>query len=80
MNNSKKIRYSVCEEIFTIKHLPRKPIYSIRDISKIFNLSTKAIRSLVSSGELIPLDHPESAKFLAQELEDYIKDSRKMRR
>jgi hypothetical protein len=70
-------RYSLLEGIAAIKGLPLQPMYTTKDVAKIFNVSARTIQNWISSGQLIPRDLPGRAKFLPQDLEDFLIASRK---
>ncbi len=70
-------RYPLLEGILAIKGLPLQPMYTTNDVAKIFNVSVRAIQNRISSGQLIPRDLPGRAKFLPQDLEDFLVASRR---
>lgn len=72
-------KYPLLEELLAISQTPLKPMYSIRDIASIFQVSVRAIQNRVASGQLVARDLPGRAKFLAQDLEDFLKASKRGR-
>jgi hypothetical protein len=70
-------RYPLLEQILAIQGLRLQPTYTTKDVAKIFNVCARAIQNRISSGQLIARDLPGRAKFLPQDLEDFLKASRK---
>ena len=77
MNNSGTNSYRLLEEMLRIKGLSLQATYTIRDIANIFVVSMRAIQNRVASGQLISRNLPGRAKFLPQDIEDFLKASRK---
>jgi transposase len=77
MNDPQMTRYPRLEAILSMKNLPLKPMYSNRDVAEIFGVTIKTIQNYVAAGKLHPRDLPGRAKYLAQDLEDYIESSLK---
>jgi hypothetical protein len=72
--------HPLLEEILAIKNLPPQPMYTIRHIASIFGVSARAIHNWIASGQLIPRDLPGRARFLNQDIEDFLQSSRKAER
>ena len=79
MSNSAATKYPLLQELLVIKNLPLQATYTIRDLARLFNVSVRAIQNRVSSGQLPARDLPGRAKFLPQDLEDFLFASRKGR-
>jgi hypothetical protein len=79
MSNSETTKYRLLEEILTIKGLPLQATYTNGDLARIFDVSIRAIQNRVASGQLIPRNLPGRAKFLTQDLEDFLMASRRSR-
>ena len=77
VNNSDTNSYPLLREILRIKGLSLQATYTIRDLARIFVVSIRAIQNRVSSGQLISRNLPGRAKFLTQDIEDFLLDSRK---
>jgi hypothetical protein len=77
MDNSDSIRFPMLEQILGMTGLQLKPMYTIRDIAAMFKVSARAIQKWVTAGQLVPRALPGRAKFLAQDLEQFLKHSRK---
>jgi hypothetical protein len=77
MTKSETSKYPLLEEILSIKNLPLQPMYTIRDIAKMFSVSVRAIQTRIASKKLPWRDLPGRAKFLAQDLETYLRTSQK---
>lgn len=69
--------FPLLQQILAIKNLPLQPTYTIRNIAVIFGVSPRAIQNRVASGQLVPRDLPGRAKFLNQDVEDFLRASRK---
>jgi Helix-turn-helix domain len=67
------------EAILAIRDLPLQPMYSNRDVAQIFGVCVRAIQNWISSGHLASRDLPGRWRFLPQDLEDFIRSSRKGR-
>ncbi len=72
MSENGRAKYPLLEEILSIKKLSLQPMYSIREIANLFSVSVRAIQNRVASGQLNRRDLPGRAKFLTQDLEDFL--------
>jgi hypothetical protein len=52
-------------------------MYSNRDVAGIFNVCVRAIQNWITAGRLVPRDLPGRWKFFPQDLEDFLRTSRK---
>jgi hypothetical protein len=77
MNESIIATYPLLGQILTILNLPLQPLYSARDLALIFRVSLRAIQHRIEAGRLTPRDLPGRAKFLPQDIEDFLAASRK---
>jgi len=77
MSNSIAVRFPLLEELLGIKKLQLQATYTIRDMAQMFNVSVRSIQSRVASGQLPARDLPGRAKFLSQDLEDFLIASKK---
>lgn len=77
MNKSDPRKYPLLEAILAIQNLPLQPLYTNRDVAGIFKVCVRAIQNSISSGHLVARDLPGRWKFLPQDLEDFIRSSRK---
>jgi transposase len=57
------------------KGLTFKGTYSLRDAAAMFDVSVRTIQDLVSSGALQARSLPGHARFLAEDLEDFLLNS-----
>jgi len=55
-------------------------MYTIRDVAKLFGVSMRSIQSRVASGQLATRDLPGRAKFLPCDLEEYLRQSKRVGR
>lgn len=76
MNNSEQNTYPLLEQILKVLSLPLQPLYSTRDLARIFKVTVRAIQHRIEAGRLIPRDLPGHSKFLAQDIEDFLAASR----
>jgi hypothetical protein len=77
MDNSESIRFPMLEAILAIRGLQLQPLYTNRDVAKIFKVCVRAIQNWIAAGKLIPRDLPGRWKFFSQDLEDFLVSSRK---
>jgi hypothetical protein len=68
------------EAILAIQELPLQPMYTNRDVAKIFKVCVRAIQNWISAGHLTPRNLPGRWKFLPQDLEEFLGTSRKGKR
>jgi hypothetical protein len=77
MSSSEDPKYPLLHAILAGQELPLKPMYTNRDVAKIFKVCVRAIQNWISAGRLIPRDLPGRWKFLPQDLEEFLRASRK---
>lgn len=77
VSRSDRTKYQLLEEILALKGVSIQPMYSVRDIANLFNVSVRAIQNRVTSGQLKPRNLPGRAKFLTSDLEDFLIASRR---
>jgi hypothetical protein len=77
MNNSEAAKYPQLEAILSIPGLPLQPLYTNRDVAGIFKVCVRAIQNWITAGHLTPRDLPGRWKFFPQDLEDFLRASRK---
>ena len=70
-------KYPLLEPILVLSGIPLQPMYTNRDVAKIFNVCARAIQNWISKGCLTPRDLPGRWKFFPQDLEDFLAGSRK---
>lgn len=70
-------KYPLLEPILTLTGMPLQPMYTNRDVAKIFKVCVRAIQNWISAGRLTPRDLPGYWRFLPQDLEQFLADSRK---
>ena len=76
MTNS-DTKFPLLQEILAIKNLPLQPTYTVRNFAEIFGVTSRAIQNRIASGQLVTRDLPGRAKFLSQDIEDFLRTSRK---
>jgi hypothetical protein len=77
LNNPEPSRYPLLESVLAIQNLPLQPMYTNRDVAGIFKTCVRAIQNWISSGHLVPRNLPGRARFLNQDLEDFLRNSKK---
>ena len=77
MDNSETIKYPMLEAILAIQELPLQPMYTNRDVAKIFKVCVRAIQNWITAGRMTPRNLPGRWKFFPQDLEDFLMTSRK---
>jgi hypothetical protein len=77
MDNSETIKYPMLEAILAIQHLPLQPMYTNRDVAKIFKVCVRAIQNWITAGRLTPRNLPGRWKFFPQDLETFLRNSPK---
>lgn len=60
-----------------MREMSLQPMYTIRDVAKLFAVTTRSIQSRVASGQLGARDLPGRAKFLSVDLENFLRESKK---
>ncbi len=79
MENSATNRYPILEALLALQNLPLQPMYTNRDVAKIFQVCVRAIQNWIAAGRLNPRDLPGRWKFFPQDLEEFLKTSNKGR-
>ena len=77
MNNPEPTNYPMLEAILAIQNMPLQPMYSNKDLAQIFKVCVRAIQNWISAGRLTPRNLPGRWRFLPQDLEDFLRASRK---
>jgi hypothetical protein len=67
------------EAILGLQNLPLQPMYTNKDVAKIFKVCVRAIQNWISAGRLTPRDLPGRWKFFPQDLEEFLSTSNKGR-
>ena len=80
LDNSETIKYPNLEAILAIQDLPLQPMYTNRDVAKIFKVCVRAIQNWITAGRLTPRNLPGRWKFFPSDLEDFLNTSQKGRR
>jgi hypothetical protein len=80
VENSNTAKYPMLEAVLAIQNLPLQPMYTNRDVAKIFKVCVRAIQNWITAGRLIPRALPGRWKFFPQDLEDFLRSSQKERK
>lgn len=70
-------KYPLLEEVLALRQMELQPMYTIRDVGKLFGVTVRSIQFWVSSGDLPSRALPGRAKFLSADLEQFLVESRK---
>lgn len=70
-------KYPILSEMLSVKQLPLRAAYSIRDVAQLFGVSPRAIQNRIASGQLVARDLPGRVKFLADDLETFLASSKR---
>jgi predicted site-specific integrase-resolvase len=68
------------EAILALQNLTLQPMYTNRDVAKIFKVCVRAIQNWITAGHLTPRDLPGRWKFFPQDLEEFLNGSNKRRK
>lgn len=79
MSNSDTGRYPMLKEILDIMEMPLQPMYTTRDVARMFGVCVRAIQNWIACGQLVPRNLPGRWKFFAQDLEEFLSASQKER-
>lgn len=80
MENNETIKYPLLQSVLAIQDLPLQPMYTNRDVAKMFKVCIRAIQNWIAAGHLIPRALPGRWKFFPQDLEDFLRNSQKGQR
>ena len=80
MNDSSQSKYPLLQEILSMRDLPLQPMYTNREVAKIFEVCVRAIQNWISAGRLRSRDLPGRWRFFPQDIEDFLISSRKEER
>jgi hypothetical protein len=69
--------YSLLNEILVLRQMTLQPMYTIRDVAKLFGVTVRSIQSRVASGQLAARNLPGRAKFLSVDLEEFLRESKR---
>lgn len=71
-------RYPLLEALLAQKALPLRGVWTLRDVAKIFDVSVRTIQDWIRGGKLVPRDLPGRGKFLSEDLEAFLQNSRRI--
>jgi hypothetical protein len=77
MTNASTPKYPLLQEVLAIKNLNLQATYTVRDLAQIFGVSTRAIQQRVSDGQIPSRDLPGRARFLSEDLEGFLRESKR---
>ena len=67
--------YPLLEALLRAKNLTLRGTYRYRDVTDIFDCSVRSLQERIRSGQLRKRNLPGRAKFLAVDLEDFLRNS-----
>ena len=70
-------KYPLFQEFLFLKGLQLSPVYTIRDVAALFNVTARAIQTRVARGQIQSRDLPGRAKFLSEDIEAFLVASKK---
>lgn len=70
-------RYSILEEMLTMRDMTLQATYTNRDVAKLFAVSIRAIQDRVASGQLTSRDLPGRARYFPADIEEFLKNSKR---
>jgi len=73
--NAESRPYPLLQPLLEQKSLGLKGIYTIRDAATIFGVSRRTIQEWVRDGKLMARDLPGRARFLSEDLEQFLEKS-----
>jgi hypothetical protein len=76
-NQCQLSKYPLLEEILELRQMALQPLYTIRDVAKLFGVTARSIQSYVASGQMSARDLPGRAKFLPIDVEEFLRQSKR---
>jgi transposase len=70
-------KYPLLKALLDEKRLPLTGTYTNHDVAKIFGVSVRTIQDWSRNGDLTPRNLPGRARFLSQDLEEFLRNSSK---
>jgi hypothetical protein len=71
------VQYPLLVALLIQKGLPMKGIWTLGDVAEIFDVSKRTIQDWIRDGKLIPRDLPGRGRFLSEDLESFLQNSRR---
>ncbi len=71
-------KYPLLEPLLSAKGLTVRGIWTIGDVAEIFGVQNRAIYDWISNGKIAVRDLPGRGRFLAEDLEEFLRDSRRL--
>jgi hypothetical protein len=70
-------KYPLLEEVLALRQMALQPMYSIRDVARLFGVTVRSIQSRIACGQLPARDLPGRGRFLSIDLEQFLRESKK---
>jgi excisionase family DNA binding protein len=74
---TEKGKYPLLESLLAAKGLPDKGLWTVRDVAAVFEVHPRTIQQWVKDGKLKSRDLPGRARFLSEDLEDFLRNSKR---
>ena len=74
-SNSGTTKFPMLEAILAMKNLPLEPMYTTVGFAELFGVSARSIQNWLTAGKLAARNLPGRWRFLAQDVEDFLKAS-----
>jgi hypothetical protein len=71
------VQYPLLQALLAQRGLPLKGIWTLGDVAKIFDVSKRTIQDWIRDRKLIPRDLPGRGRFLSEDLEAFLQNSRR---
>jgi transposase len=68
-------KYPLLKALLDEKHLSLQGVYTNRDVARIFGVAVRTIQSWSRNGEFKPRTLPGRARFLSEDLEQFLRNS-----
>jgi hypothetical protein len=78
MSNQTLEKYPLLEAVLSAKGLPDRGIWKIGDVAQIFDVGVRSIHDWVNNKKLTARDLPGRGKFLSQDLEEFLTNSKRL--
>jgi hypothetical protein len=78
MSDQELGKYPLLEAVLSAKGLPVKGVWRIADVAEIFGVRNRAIYEWIASQKLAARDLPGRGRFLSEDLEEFLKNSKRV--
>ena len=71
-------KYPLLAAVLSAKGLPVKGVWTIADVAQILEVGIRTIYDRIKSGKLAVRDLPGHGRFLSEDLEEFLKNSKRL--